>query len=200
MLYSIKTSWIWLKRCGYCRGFGVQSPSAYSFIRYVINEHYSYYAYQDLKERLDMLTKLEHKLGRLLFRLSNFWQPVTKYCNQTAYYPYLYAGCRQSELKELSDYFHLPLYDNSIKERALRQLVVVDWKYDEVDDLLTRILPRCTPETLLIIIGIHRDKYKIAAWRKLKEMELAGITYDLYYCGIVFFDKTVYKQHYKVNF
>ena len=197
MLYSIKTSWIWLRRCGYCRGFGVQSPSAYSFIRYVINEHYSYYAYQELRERLDMLSKLEHKLGRLLFRLSNFWQPMSVYCNLTKYYPYLYAGCRQSELKELSDF---PLYDASIGEKAPRQLVVVDWEYDKIDDLLTKILPRCTLETLLIIIGIHRDKYKIAAWKQLKEMELVGITYDLYYCGIVFFDKTVYKQHYKVNF
>ena len=200
MLYSIKTSWIWLKRCGHCRGFGVQSPSAYSFIRYVINEHYSYYAYQELRERLDMLSKLEHKLGRLLFRLSNFWQPIVKYCNGMKYYPYLYAGCRQGELKGLSDYLNLPIYDDSIRKEGLRQLVIIDREYDKIDDLLTKILPRCTPETLLVIIGIHQDKSKIAAWNQLKEMDFTGITYDLYYCGIVFFDRAIYKQHYKVNF
>ena len=41
MRYWIKTWWILLKRAGMTRGFGVQSPSAYSFIRYIINEHYS---------------------------------------------------------------------------------------------------------------------------------------------------------------
>ena len=47
MHYYLSTWWRWLCRCKYCRGFGVQSPSAYSFIRYVINEHYPYYAYSE---------------------------------------------------------------------------------------------------------------------------------------------------------
>ena len=77
MLYFLKSSWIWLKRCTHCRGFGVQSPSAYRFIRYVINEHYPYYAYEELKEHMNMLSKHQHKLGRLFFRLANFWQQIS---------------------------------------------------------------------------------------------------------------------------
>ena len=41
---------VWLSRINHCRGFGVQSPSAYAFIRYVVNEHYPYYAYEDLRK------------------------------------------------------------------------------------------------------------------------------------------------------
>ena len=43
MNYKVQRYLHWLRRIKYCRGFGVQSPSAYRFIRYVINEHYPYY-------------------------------------------------------------------------------------------------------------------------------------------------------------
>ena len=38
------------------------------------DEHYPYYAYEELKEHMNMLSKHQHKLGRLFFRLANFWQ------------------------------------------------------------------------------------------------------------------------------
>ena len=43
--YYIQSISRWLLRCRYSRGFGIQSPSAYSFERYVVNEHDPYYAY-----------------------------------------------------------------------------------------------------------------------------------------------------------
>ena len=89
MHYYLNTWWRWLRRCGYCRGFGVQSPSAYSFIRYVINEHYPYYAYQELQEQFPQLNRREHKVGRLLLRLSNHWQPVIRLCNRHIFDAYL---------------------------------------------------------------------------------------------------------------
>ena len=41
---------VWLCRIRRCRGFGIQSPWAYRIVRYVINEHYPYYAYGPLSE------------------------------------------------------------------------------------------------------------------------------------------------------
>lgn len=96
MVYYLSTWWRWLCRCKYCRGFGVQSPSAYSFIRYVINEHYPYYAYSELEERYEMPGRLQHKLGRLLFRLANYWQPEKCYSIESLYFPYINAGCHKS--------------------------------------------------------------------------------------------------------
>ena len=64
MHYYLSTWWRWFRRCGYSRGFGVQSPSAYSFIRYVINEHYPYYAYQELQEQLPQLNNYHIYLMR----------------------------------------------------------------------------------------------------------------------------------------
>ena len=51
--YYLKRVILWTFRMGYSRGFGVQSPSSYSFLRYVVNEHYPYYAYQNLTAELE---------------------------------------------------------------------------------------------------------------------------------------------------
>ena len=73
-MYYLKRLWIWITRLTCCRGFGIQSPSAYSFVRYVVNEHYPYYAYADLADSFPQLGKRERKLGEFYFRLANFAQ------------------------------------------------------------------------------------------------------------------------------
>ena len=212
MLYYIKTWWRWFRRCGFSRGFGVQSPSAYSFIRYVVNEHYPYYAYAELKDRLDMLSRREHKLGRLLFRLANFWQPDVRYTDAHQYLPYLYAGCHHSEVKELGDLaldfhnfhdFHdapdsYNCPDSTFSTQS--SLIVIDLATYNIARIVSEILPLCTPRTLLVLLNMQNRKKVVEEWIKIQESELTGITYDLYYAGIVFFDKSIYKQHYEVNF
>lgn len=194
MLYLLKSSWIWLKRCTHCRGFGVQSPSAYRFIRYVINEHYPYYAYEELKEHMNMLSKYQHKLGRLFFRLANFWQPDFCYCDQPQFLKYAQAGSHRmksgaiSEFLEKSAFHCVPNTD--------RILIWVDLEY--AADVLDELLTKCTSQTLLVVNGINKKNH--ALWKKLQSDVHVGITYHLYYCGILFFDKSVYKQHYEVNF
>ena len=105
MHYYLSTWWRWLRRCGCSRGFGVQSPSAYAFIRYVINEHYPYYAYQELQERLSWFDKRGHQTGRLLLRLANFWQPKICMVNEHRFDEYLHAGCRKAMLEEMDEQF-----------------------------------------------------------------------------------------------
>ena len=72
----LKGAWLWLCRIGHCRGFGIQSPWAYRFVRYVVNEHDAYYAYARLKEECPA-DRYTTKMGCLLFRLANYWQPET---------------------------------------------------------------------------------------------------------------------------
>ena len=66
---------VWLSRIAYCRGFGIQSPSAYRFVRYVINEHYPYYAYADLQKRVPVESRVALRLLRLCLRVVNEVQP-----------------------------------------------------------------------------------------------------------------------------
>ena len=54
---------IWLSRIGCCRGFGIQSPWAYSLVRYVINEHYPYYAYECLAKDFPEADAVRRKMG-----------------------------------------------------------------------------------------------------------------------------------------
>lgn len=194
MLYFLKSSWIWLKRCTHCRGFGVQSPSAYQFIRYVINEHYPYYAYDELKEHMNMLSKHQHKLGRLFFRLANFWQPDFCYCDQPQFLKYAQAGSHRMKSGEISEFLEKSAF--YCVPNSDRILIWVDLEY--VADVLDELLTKCTSQTLLVVNGINNKNR--ALWKKLQADVHVGITYHLYYCGIVFFDKSVYKQHYEVNF
>ena len=189
MLYYIQTWWRWFRRCGLSRGFGVQSPSAYAFIRYVINEHYPYYAYAELKQRLNGLSRVQHKFGRLLLRLCNYWQPMARYSNISLYDLYMDAGCRQTKSYGLE----LLAATND------KKLVVVDLTRFDMHELNSVVLPLCNENTLLVLLGLNKLKEKYL-WCDLQDSPYTGITYNLYYVGIVFFDHTVYKQHYDVNF
>ena len=71
----LQTVGVWLSRITYCRGFGIQSPSAYRFVRYVINEHYPYYAYADLQKRVPVESRVALRLLRLCLRVANEVQP-----------------------------------------------------------------------------------------------------------------------------
>ena len=70
---QLKAAIVWFSRIGHCRGFGIQSPSDYWLVRYVINEHWPYYQYEFLGHDDDWLTR---KLGRLCFRIANWRQPA----------------------------------------------------------------------------------------------------------------------------
>ena len=205
MHYYLSTWWRWLRRCGYCRGFGVQSPSAYAFIRYVINEHYPYYAYQELKERLVHLDRRQHKLGRLLLRLANFWQPEISICNDSLFEDYLHAGCRKVKWVELehpiqTDY--LLLKDNLLLNEAWgkKRMMVINLEKMGMKEVRTQVLPLCDDQTMLVLLGnLYREK-RGEEWLHLQESDYCGITYDLYSLGIIFFDKKKFKQHYRMNF
>ena len=198
MFYYLKASWIWMRRLTHCCGFGVQSPSAYRFIRYVINEHYPYYAYDALKERMNKLSKHEQKLGRLFFRLANFWQPVCCYCDDSSLMEYAQAGARNMKQFSVSDFMsqYLRCSDASCIPDDSRLLVWID--SDVYGNEMEEILKNCHSQTLLVVNNIRRKNHRL--WKEIQENELVGITFHLYYCGIVFFDKSVYKQHYEVNF
>ena len=172
-MYMIKRWIVWLSRLHHCRGFGIQSPTDYAFVRYVLNEHWPYYAYALLKEN-DWLTC---KLGRLYFRLANWRQPHCMLADN--YRDYWKAGCQ-------STYF-----STSIEKVELARLLIEDrLGYDE-------LLGKCNEQSVLVIEGICRDWNR---WRDIKNDERVGTTFDLYYCGIVLFDKKRYKHHYIINF
>ena len=205
MHYYLSTWWRWLRRCGCSRGFGVQSPSAYAFIRYVINEHYPYYAYRELQESLTWLDKRGHQIGRLLLRLANFWQPEICIVNEHRFDEYLHAGCRKAKRVEME---HPILKDDQLlndnqfqkETRGMKRMMVINLEKMGMKEVRTQVLPLCDDQTMLVLLGnLYREKQG-EEWHQLQESDYCGITYDLYDIGIIFFDKKVYKQHYRMNF
>ena len=164
---------VWVSRIGHCRGFGIQSPTDYWLVRYVINEHWPYYQYDRLGENDDWLTR---KLGLLFFRIANWRQPKT--IESDSYQEYLQAGCRKATFGESSE--------------LIRFSLVGDYR-----SRLLYIYNKVETDTVLIVDGIRRDKN---FWHELKADERVRVTFDLFYCGIVLFDKKRQKQNYIINF
>ena len=170
---QLKAAGIWLRRIGHCRGFGIQSPSDYWLVRYVINEHWPYYQYESIGQDDDWLTR---KQGRLCFRIANWRQPAVIESN--AYREYLQAGCRKAVWGESSELMVLSLEG--------------DWR-----TRLSYIYNKVSADSVLVVTGLSKAR---DFWREIVNDERAVLTFDLYYCGIVLFDKKRDKKNYIVNF
>lgn len=190
--YHIRRIWNWLHRMGYSRGFGVQSPSAYSFIRYVLNEHYPYYAYAPLCEKHKAEGHATKKKGRLYFRLANFAQATCwyDYLPETkAYADYVCAGCQSTVFK--------PIDATAIPQHFRIARLSMKGDYKAVYEALSAV---ATADSILILEGIYDNRDTKAFWKQVVERVEAVTTYDLYSCGIVLFDTSKFKYHYIVNF
>lgn len=142
-------------------------------VRYVINEHWPYYQYETLGRNDDWLTR---KMGRLCFRLANWLQPSVVESND--YRDYLQAGCQKTTFGDSSELVVMPLENDSL-------------------DRLSYIYNKVSPQSVLVVTGISKAK---KLWRQIVDDERTGITFDLYYCGIVMFDKKRSKKNYIINF
>lgn len=80
-----------------------------------------------------------------------------------------------------------------------RGLRTVELARVDIDDWETveQLLRRCDERSVVVVEDIWRDWQR---WHDIEQDERVGTTYDLYYCGIVLFDKQRYGHHYKVNF
>lgn len=191
-MYKIRRLLVWLRRWKYSRGFGVQSPWAYRFIRYVVNEHYPYYAYYDLLPRYANLPKRTLKLCRLYFRIANYWQPAICLDYGTtsdAYGTYMRKGCHALDLARIQS----PTDFSKVELMRLS----LDGDYRNVFDKAVQV---SDSRTLIVVEQIKRDKEAKRFWKSIERDPRCVTTFDLYYCGIIFFDKKRYKENYIVNF
>ena len=183
---------VWLSRIGHCRGFGIQSPGDYWFVRYVINEHWPYYQYSTLGKGDDWLTQ---KVGRLLFRIVNWRQPSVIDCS--AYQEYLQAGSRKAVLRRQEPEYS-SMQGTATKSGGQETMdLVVLMPEGDCRSRLAYIYNKVKSDSVLIVVNIRKAK---DLWSEVVADERSVITFDLYYCGIVLFDKKRHKQSYIVNF
>lgn len=202
MLYFIRRFIVWVRRARYSRGFGVQSPWAYRFIRYVVNEHYPYYKYEQLDEQVNGIDKRTRKLCKLYFRLSNYQQPhvfVDCYPASSCYKTYVTAGCQKARYykvtKEITEEKTLQIFSNAGEYSIVRVPLIENYRL-----LVDKALDYLSSTCVLVIENIKRDKEAKAYWAELVSDTRTGISFDLYYCGVLFLNKDMVKQSYVVNF
>ena len=202
MLYFIRRFIVWLRRARYSRGFGVQSPWAYRFIRYVVNEHYPYYKYEQLDKQVNGIDRRTRKLCKLYFRLANYQQPhvfVDCYPAPSCYKTYVTAGCQKAQYykvtKETTEEKILQIFSNVGEYSIVRVLLIENYRL-----LVDKALDHLSSTCVLVIENIKRDKEAKAYWAELVSDTRTGISFDLYYCGVLFLNRDMVKQSYVVNF
>lgn len=203
----LKRPFIWMLRFRHRCGYGVHSPFAFNLITQVIYESTPYYKYKDLEKEEKKLAlakdknwKYESKKRKhLLFRLVNYTQPNTiiDIGRLAASSLYLKAG------REGADY----VAASSLSELLLEADVPVDFLYLHhyrqpklMEEAFHICLARITDQSIFVIEGIRYTPEMFALWKRMRQDEKAGVSFDLYDLGILFFDKTKIKQDYVVNF
>jgi len=170
---QIKRFLIWLKRINHCMGFGIQSPTDYRFARTVISEAWPYYAYEEFEQESDWL---KQKLGKLYFRITNELQPDT-IIDMVGAAPYAKRACSKSRVVDNTDHVDIAF-------------VPIECEYQQLLDM-------CDDHSIVVFEGINR---MMPLWHCIEYDQRTTITFDLYYCGVVLFNKKRSKQNYIVNF
>lgn len=192
---------IWLSRIGCCRGFGVQSPWAYSFVRYVVNEHYPYYAYSTLSRVFRCMTVSERKICEFYLRLANFVQPSDTFL----LFPsddnfgdmrrkYFASGCRGCIFTELKK-------DEVPTRRGDSSAIILCCSSSIVSlDMMEKIVKEGGRGDIIVVEDIKKNGVSRQMWKDLKSRLDGVLMFDLFYCGIIYIDADRYKQHFKINF
>lgn len=202
MIDFIKRFVVWLRRVRYSRGFGVQSPWAYRFIRYVVNEHYPYYKYEHLAEQVYGIDKTTRKLCKFYFRLANYQQThtfVDCYPTSSCYKIYVDAGCQKANYHRITEATSeeelIRLFSNIGEYSMLRVPLAANYR-----TVVDKALDYFPSSSVLIIENIKHNKETQKYWSELISDSRTGVSFDLYYCGVLFLNNDMVKQSYIVNF
>ena len=189
----LKRIFVWIKRVRYVRGFGIQSPWAYRMVRYVINEHYPYYSYAELRDLYPNIGDTIRHRAELYLRLANAFQPsliVNGIDADSVYDAYFHAGCLKSEIVSVNTYKEL------FQFKTL-EMVRVSLEAFEDKDFLDQILDVVSEKTVLILEHISKNR---RLWKSVIADNRIQVSFDLYDIGLLFFDKKVQIGRYIVNF
>ena len=160
-------------------GFGIQSPTDYRFVRYVVNEQWPYYAYSTMGQQDDWLRR---KLGRLYFRIANYLQP-SQIIDMVGAQEYLHTACPKAII---------PSRSTSLGELTKIELAIVP-----IQSEYQQLFSWCDENSVVIFENIFQQP---ELWHCLQHHPQTTVTFDLYYCGIVFFDKSRSPHNYIINF
>ena len=196
LVRRMKRALVWLSRIGHGNGFGVQSPTDYHFVRYVICERAPYYLYEELEHSVKDIGCSVRHLCRLYFRLSNYCQSESFIDVQPetgAYSAYVRAACSRTSVYIVDDVMATLVV--SQQDRVFARIT-----YHEGVERLAAPLLEVADGSVVVVEGIEWGSAARRWWKELLLHERAGITYDLYDCGIIIVGRQRDKKNYIINY
>lgn len=191
----VKRALVRLLRIPRSRGFGVQSPFAYRFIREVVRggvpekdrlRSCQLYPQGDKKwlRKAALYGRLARcqgpcQWGICLFQVENYESAVL-------------MGCPEATVVDCIHGYEL--------DRVARSKVVVMDLEQNWWRIYEAFADHADEASVLVVEDIHYSRKTLRAWRKIVADGRSGVSFDLYECGIVFFDRKKYKRNYCVNF
>lgn len=201
--HAMTARWSYLRRVPRSHGFGVQSPWAYGFVRNVLNERCPYYAYQDMRGRHPRLKRRVRKQCELYFRLANYCRAsgalLQGLADADVYADYIVAGCRKTAIRMLT----VPDAQSvsGTEQRVWHgETFVITALNDCGLSIYDSLTTAAADGTLMVAHGIRDDRESLRRWKTIAAGRAGQVTFDLYCCGIVFFDSKRYTKNYIVNF
>ena len=186
-----------MSRIRHVHGFGIHSPSAYRFAREVINSRRRTKECKELGRSLKGVPHMVRRLGELYFRISlhvkcDIW--LDWRWSGDVYKLYVELTGRQIRFIRSDECFEWSQFGKN------EHLVVRATVDDHMETFYEEVINHANEHSILILEPSSNRKAFCDLWKKILDDDRTGVTFDLYYCGIVFFDKYRPKQNHIVNF
>jgi hypothetical protein len=184
-MLSIRRIQRWLKGVGHLRGFGIQSPFAYSLLRDVFDERAPYYKYVELDQQFPSLTRRKKKILRLLFRLANHLQAPSYYVDShldRAVPSFIHAGSLRSR----------PV----TRPSEASFCIFSSHSTSALDDFMNTV----DNSKVLVLFDIYTKGEKNDVWSRVLASEKVKVTFDFYTFGVAFYKASLHRNDYILNF
>lgn len=166
-----------ITRLRHTKGYGVQSPTDYHFIKDIINQKLPYYQYKQLKTT----NRKKRKINQLLLRLANFCQPenILNQTDDTLATKYMEAGCKKAKTTKQNE--------------NKKTIILTTIKLINHNTIYT-----IAPQSIIIVEDINKNKQTKQHWNNITTNNNITTTYDTPQIGIIITGKRQYPKHYKI--
>lgn len=212
-----------INRKRHSAGYGVHSQFAFELIMDTIHTPYSYYCYQDNKNKLQQAGLDKHadiKYAELLFRLINRFnsKKILEIGSGIGVNTlYLSASSQQAKLtcveqdKEKTKNA-LSLLANKLENIILTDVLPIDeYNFDAIiwdlkqhqhnkNEVVETINKTIKSEGFVVINHINKGKENKEVWQKTLQLKNLTMSFDLGAIGIGFFKSSLPKLNYDLNF
>lgn len=190
--YSIRRYWAKLLRWSRTKGFGVQAPWAYHFVTKILNDKANYSAYHEITEQIANVNKKTVRLAKLYYRLAcaqplNRWQLCTR--NNHYYRPFIIEGLIRAHQ------YHYDI-DNFVGDIVRADVLIMEITSNALA-VFHQFVNQAKNDSMLVVEGISTNKHTKRVWQEMKQNTNVCVSFDLFDCGILFFDPSKTSGHYK---